>query len=295
MNCWQSSIAIVVSISILLSQLKNTNNPEALHLLGVLSLLPDGLSSWAGRISQIGLGFTRVHHLVCVLLQTSLCFLQGETLKVLSPIRHHILSHNPTAIRHVGDLERYYWILIRDQSKTNLGPGFIEARNILDSEMGNIGNLVKNAIRDHPSLDVVEVTIDLSWYFSMTIRLIKIGEHTKHHADRCSQSLGKILRLQSRYEEATAVLNEARVQLTETGDILGATRCSQRLGDILFTQNQYDKATDVLWEARAKFVEIGIVLCAAQCSQFLDDILYMQKQFDKATTELKEAQVHRYW
>ena len=42
----QSSIAIVVSISILLSQLKNTNNPEALHLLGVLSLLPDGLSNW---------------------------------------------------------------------------------------------------------------------------------------------------------------------------------------------------------------------------------------------------------
>ena len=186
----QSSIAIVVSISILLSQLKNTNNPEALHLLGVLSLLPDGLSSWTGRISQIGLGFTRVRHLVCVLLQTSLCFLQGETLKVLSPIRHHILSHNPTAIRHVDDLERYYWILIRDQSKTNLGSGFTEARKILDSEMGNIGNLVK-AIRDHPSLDVVEVTIDLSWYFSMTIRLIKIGEHTKHHADRCSQSLGE--------------------------------------------------------------------------------------------------------
>ena len=85
------------------------------------------------------------------------------------------------------------------------------------------------------------------------------------------------------------------MQLTETGDILGATRCSQRLGDILFTQNQYDKATDVLWEAWAKFVEIGIVLCAAQCSQFLDDILYMQKQFDKATTVLKEAQVHRDW
>ena len=38
---------------------------------------------------------------------------------------------------------------------------------------------------------------------------MEIGEHTKHHADRYSQSLGKILHLQSRYEEATAVLNEA--------------------------------------------------------------------------------------
>ena len=47
---WQSSITVSISIS--LSQLKITNNPEALHLLGILFLLPDGLSSWTDRISQ---------------------------------------------------------------------------------------------------------------------------------------------------------------------------------------------------------------------------------------------------
>ena len=47
---WQSSITVSISIS--LSQLKITNNPEALHLLGILFLLPDGLFSWTDRISQ---------------------------------------------------------------------------------------------------------------------------------------------------------------------------------------------------------------------------------------------------
>ena len=177
----QSSIAVSISVS--LSQLKITNNPEALHLLGILSLLPDGLSSWMDRVSQIGPGFTRVHHLARVLLQTSLCFLQGETLKVLSPIRHYILLHNPAATRHVDDLEHYYWKLIHAHSKIEFGPGFLETRNILDPEKGNIRSLIKNAIRNHPSLGVVEATIDLSWYFANTIPsielLMEIREQTK--------------------------------------------------------------------------------------------------------------------
>ena len=57
---------------------------------------------------SIGPGFTRVHHLARVLLQTLLCFLQGETLKVLSPIQHYILLHNSAMTHHVDDLECHY-------------------------------------------------------------------------------------------------------------------------------------------------------------------------------------------
>ena len=259
--------SIAVSISISLSQLKITNNPEALHLLGVLSLLPDGLSSWTERISQIGPRFTRVHHLARVLLQTSLCFLQGETLKVLSPVRHHILLHSPAAARHVNDLERYYWNLIRDNSKTKLGLGFLETRKILDSEMGNIRSLVKNAIQDHPSFDVVEVTIDLSWYFAITIPstelLMEIGEQTKHLGDtsieaRRLEALGKNQCLQSRYVEASKCFHEARDKSIECRGIFGAARCSMRIGDNLYLQCRYDEATAVLKGARAKFIKLPL-------------------------------------
>ena len=297
-NDRQGSIAVSISIS--LSQLKITNNPEALHLLGILSLLPDGLSSWTERISQIGTGFTRVHHLARVLLQTSLCFQQGETLKVLSPIRHHILLHNPAATRHVGDLERYYWNLIHDHSKTEFGPGFLETRKILDPEKGNIRNLIKNAIRNHPSLGVVEATIDLSWYFANTIPsielLMEIGEQTKSLGDtsievRRLDVLGENLFMQNRYVDSSERLKEARDIFFESQDVLGAARCSMRIGEILCLQSKYDEATAVLKEARATFTEIGSVLYAARCSQSLGEILNLQFRHEEATAVLKEARV----
>ena len=294
----QSSIAVSISIS--LSQLKITNNPEALHLLGILSLLPDGLSGWTNRISQIGPGFTRVHHLARVLLQSSLCFLLGETLKVLSPIRHYILLHNPAATCHVSDLERYYWNLIHDHSRTEFGPGFPEARKILDPELGNIRSLIKNAIRNHPSLDVVEVTIDLSWYFSRTISsielLMEIGEQTKNLGDasieaRRLEVLGENLYFQSRDVDSSECFKEARDKFIEDQVVFCAARCSRRIGEILYLQSKYDEATTVLQEARANFIEVGSVLYAARCSQSLGEILRLQNRYEEATAVLKEARV----
>ena len=294
----QSSIAVSISVS--LSQLKITNNPEALHLLGILSLLPDGLSSWTDRVSQIGPGFTRVHHLARVLLQTSLCFLQGETLKVLSPIRHYILLHNPAATRHVDDLEHYYWKLIHAHSKIEFGPGFLETRNILDPEKGNIRSLIKNAIRNHPSLGVVEATIDLSWYFANTIPsielLMEIREQTKSlgaisiKAQRL-QVLGENLYLQDRYVDSSECFKEARDKFIESQDVFGAARCYMRIGDNLYMQSKYDEATAVLQEARANFIEVGSVLYAARCTQSLGEILRLQSRYEEATAVLKEARV----
>ena len=75
------------------------------------------------------------------------------------------------------------------------------------------------------------------------------------------------------------------------GDVLDPVECSKTLGKILGMQIRYDEATDVLQEAqlRAKFVEIGNVLGAAQCFQSLGDNLYMQNQYGKTTTVLEEA------
>ena len=298
-NDRQGSIAVSISIS--LSQLKITNNPEALHLLGILSLLPDGLSSWTDRISQIGPGLTRVHHLARVLLQTSLCFQQGETLKVLTPIRHYILLHNPAATRHVDDLEGYYWNFIRDHSRTKFGPEFLETRKILGPELGNIRSLIKNAIQDHPSLGVVEVTIDLSWYFSRTIPsielLMEIGEQTKNLGDssieaRRLEVLGENLYFQSRYLDSSEYLKGARDKYFEIEDVFGAARCSRRIGSILYFQDKYDEATTVLQEARANFTEIGSVIYAGRCSQILGEILLLQHRYEEAATVLKEARVH---
>ena len=90
------------------------------------------------------------------------------------------------------------------------------------------------------------------------------------------------------------MLKEVRAQFIEMGDVLGPAECSKTLGKILGMQIRYDEATDVLQEAqlRAKFVEIGNVLGAAQCFQSLGaNLRYMQNQYGKTTTVLKEARV----
>ena len=89
------------------------------------------------------------------------------------------------------------------------------------------------------------------------------------------------------------MLKEARAQFIEMGDVLGPAGCSKTLGKILGMQIRYDEATDVLQEARLemKFVEIGRVLGAAQRFQSLGDNLYMQNQYGKTTTVLKEARM----
>ena len=84
--------------------------------------------------------------------------------------------------------------------------------------MGNIRSLIKSAIQDHPLLGVVEVTIDLSWYFSRTLSLIEllmeIREQTKNLSNTSIEAqrlevLGKNLYFQSRYVDSSKCLNDA--------------------------------------------------------------------------------------
>ena len=92
------------------------------------------------------------------------------------------------------------------------------------------------------------------------MQFIEIGDILG--ATQCSRSLGNVLGMQSRYDEATAVPKEVRAQFIEIGDISDPPECSKTQGNILYMQSRYDEATDVLRRARAMFIEIGSVLGA---------------------------------
>ena len=108
--------------------------------------------------------------------------------------------------------------LLESHLNTKPGLGFVEVRKILGSEMGNIISLIKNAIQNYPSLDVIEVTIHLSWYFSVTIPLVEllmeIKEQTKNLGDSLIKAqrlevLGENLYVQSRHVDSSECLKEA--------------------------------------------------------------------------------------
>jgi tetratricopeptide (TPR) repeat protein len=290
--------SIEVSISLSLSALDITSNPEAVQLLGILCQLPDGLHHWEERLQLIGAGLRNIHRLVHLLHKTALIFIAGSGLKVLSPIRHFINHHRQADLDHVQSLENYFWEIVHTYSTEPVGPGFPHAREIMEPDLGNIRSLIKNAVQTHPSAHLVEIAIEVSEFLRLTIPsteilydvmpLVKqIGLPIQEA--RIFQSLGDILYRQSKYTEASETLAEARRQFLEVGDILGAARCSQSFGHILYMQDKYTDASETLIEARTKFLEIGNVLGVARCSLSLGDILRMQNKFTEASETLTEA------
>lgn len=290
--------SVDVSISLSLSQLSITQNPEAIQLLGVLALLSDGLNNWTSRISDVAAKFERVHYLIRILQQTSLVALSGEKLTMLSPIRHYILAHHPPDSQHIESLETHYWTLIRTYATRLVGIGFPESIQNLDPEIGNVVGLIRNAIMDHPSQAVIDVTIDLSWYFSRTVPSMELLTEVRDLAERAYDPSSEArwyhaaannLFVQSRYSEAKTYGEEARNRFAAIDDDLGVAQCSRLLGEILLIQWKYDEGADVLMTARDIFIAIGDGLGAAQCCQSLGEILRSRGEDDDATIVLQDA------
>ncbi|KAJ7207353.1 P-loop containing nucleoside triphosphate hydrolase protein, partial [Mycena rebaudengoi] len=85
-----------LNISIMLSYTSSRMTPGAQELLSILSILPDGLTDV--DLVQAKLPITNILACKATLIQTSLAFVdQDQHLKVLVPIREHILHIHPPA------------------------------------------------------------------------------------------------------------------------------------------------------------------------------------------------------
>ena len=292
--------SIEVSISISLSSLNSTDNHQAVQLLAILCLLPDGLLHWEERLWDIGSKFENVHGLLQSLRRTSLVFISIDVLKVLSPIRHFVINHHPAAEDYVNALEAYFWKLVVTYASRQPGDGLIEAKGVLEPDMGNVRHLIQNSIQCQPTAETVEIALQISWFslwthpsVDMLDLVVSVAADSKVGSPslqaQCSQCLGNILLMQDNYEEAADVLNKARDQFIEIGDQLGAAQCSESLGNILRMQSNYEEAANILNNAREQFVEIGSQLGAAQCSQSLGDVLQMQGNCKEAMDVLNKA------
>ncbi|KZP16418.1 TPR-like protein [Athelia psychrophila] len=291
--------SVDVSISLSMESLSVTQNSDAIQLLGMLCLLPDGLLRWKDRLEVIEKTFETASSNLFLLRKFALVYTTGAKLGVLSPIRHFILQHYPPDFQHVQCISNIIWELVCTHATVDFGPKFYGAVEALSPEMGNIGNLIDHTIACDPGESIVDISIKMTWHLSRTYPsshlLKKVSDLVPSISDRlgaadCSRRLGEILRLQSNYSEATVVLRDARAQFIEIGGRLGAAQCSQSLGDILVMQSNYSEATAILTDAQAKFVEAGDRLGAAQCSRSLGEILRMQNNYSEANVVLIDAQ-----
>ena len=251
-RCPDKLESIDVSISISLSSLDSADNHQAVQLLAALCLLPDGLLCWEDRLLEIGLKFDNVHGLLQSLRRTSLVYISNDILKVLSPIRYFMTNHHPAAEEHLRGLEAYFWKLVVTYGTLEPGDdGFIEAKQVLEPDMGNLHSLVWNSIQHQPTTEAMQIALRMS-HFSMWTHpsadilhlVMSVAADSKVGSPllqaQCSQCLGNILCMQSKYEEAAVVLKKAQDLFVDIGNQLGAAQCSQSLGDILHMQSKYE-------------------------------------------------------
>jgi hypothetical protein len=168
--------SIEVSISLSLAAFDITNHPEAVQLLSILCQLPDGLQHWEDQLPLIFIevGPQNFHHVVHVLHKTALLFIMGSGLKVLSPIRHFINLYHQASLEDIQRLENYFWDLIQTYAATPLGPGFLEAKEMLEPEMRNIQSLMKNAVETHPSANLIDIALEVSDFLLNTVPSIEL-------------------------------------------------------------------------------------------------------------------------
>ncbi|KZP06453.1 hypothetical protein FIBSPDRAFT_1053523 [Athelia psychrophila] len=289
--------SVDVSISLSMESLDVNRNSDAIQLLGMLCLLPDGLLRWQDRLEVIEKTFETASSDLFLLRKFALVYTTGAKLGVLSPIRYFILRHYPPDSQHVRCISNIIWELVYTHAMVDFGPKFHGAVEALSLEMGNIGNLIDHAIACDPGEIIVDISIQMSFHLSRTYPsshlLKKVSDlvpsvPTQMQARYFAIS-GTVLSMQNEYVAATSSSTHARDLFLEISDGLGAAYCSQRLGDILRMQNNYSEATAILTDARAKFIEIGKHLSAAQCSRSLGEIRQMQNNYSEAAAILTDA------
>ncbi|KAJ6572453.1 hypothetical protein DFH09DRAFT_916614, partial [Mycena vulgaris] len=142
-----------LSISLSLESPRMTSLPSARHLLGLLSILPDGLSN--GELNQSKLPIDQILACKTALLRTSLAYVDDDgRLKVLVPIREYVQKKHPPMAHLVRPLLDHFTELLETHETyagTVSGPGIVTR---IISNFANIQNiLLRDLTPDNPNID----------------------------------------------------------------------------------------------------------------------------------------------
>lgn len=137
-----------LSILLSLSSPRITSEPDSRELLGLLSILPDGLSDV--ELLQSNLPVMNIHRCRAALIRTTLAYIdEHNRLKVLVPIREYMQKTQPPKDDMIGHLLAYFHALL-DLYMEGLSSQTV-AR--ISSNYANINNIVlKRLQQNHPDL-----------------------------------------------------------------------------------------------------------------------------------------------
>jgi hypothetical protein len=123
------------SISLSLTSPRIKSNPHTLDLLSILSLLPDGVSEDELTASQVPI--PNIPQCRSVLLQTTLAFLAGGRMKVLTPVRDYIRNAHPLS----AAITRPLWSHFRGLLNMYRFYSSLSPRDLFPQVSSHLGNI----------------------------------------------------------------------------------------------------------------------------------------------------------
>jgi len=283
------------SIHITIELLSNaTTSPEPLQLLAMCSLLPAGLRP--PIFEELRKHFKDIDGACQALRDYALISIgvDGE-LRMLSPIRHFVLSRYPPTQEHHAALCSIYFELLRNSS-SDMDETFKQRTAAAIPELGNLASLLLTLVHK-PSPEVVKSVVDfteLSYWLRPTATvacalLPHLEQHSQWKAD-CLHVLGKSQIMLGNPESALKSLTTATELYFEIGDRSRAAVCMGLTSDAQSVLGQPDGAEALLKSALEIHIEIGDCLGEGRCRLDLGSLLKERREYSSAVVELTEAQ-----
>ncbi|KAG8857183.1 hypothetical protein FRB96_005857 [Tulasnella sp. 330] len=289
------SVKISIQLSIESNRMKSV--PEALTLLSLVAMLPAGanfelLPSLARNIpnfllAQLTLSGTALAHVDS----------GKQVVQLLSPVRSYVLKHHPASDRTMHIIYDSYAQFVTRHNAPFGSTHFSRDARVLAAEETNLEAILPLSIRSG-SCSAIEAAIDFSRYQRYTRPQLEIitcaVDVCRRNANfellaRSLAMLGEIFYCLNRYEESTAIYQQASDVYEGCDDRLGMANCLRGLGDIHRMQGRHAEAEAAFQQASGLCGEFGDRLGVANCQRGLGDMHRMRGWLTEAEAEYRQA------
>ncbi|KAJ7032620.1 hypothetical protein C8F04DRAFT_1235227 [Mycena alexandri] len=232
------------SIKLSLSSPRILAESGAKDLLGLLSILPDGLSNV--ELLQSELPIQNALKCKAILLQTALGYSENQRIKVFAPIREHMQHFHPVPLRMTRPVQTYFHSLLELYQKHRGMQQSVQTVQQIRSNAGNLNQILVLGLNvDNPDLaQTIRCTICLNSFrrlmgHSPTVLMDRIPEllphlddpglaaeinvELIHLAEIYAQSIQDTSPEQSPYNHALSLLSAAEIEI-----IIGAAESEVR-------------------------------------------------------------------
>ncbi len=267
-----------------------------LRMLRILASLPSGLADDDVAIAMEDVLGLTARDATSTLKRCALAFTEASRLRILAPLREHVLRAHPAAaieLQPVRDRFLKMAVSAWEIEKTD-GGGHVLAT--LTREHLNCRWAVETALEaSEPS--AVESAYWLGNFSRVSGGGIELLERAiilaRRLGDRfgeacCVERIGDIARVRGD-QDATRRYEEARSIYKELGDRRSEAICIKRTGDIALDHCEHPLAQQRYEQALRIFREIGIRLGEATCIHGLGDIAKRRLDNDSARQRYQEA------